>query len=141
MALFCVDEISWMGIVHQNLCLSVFINQMLGGSLDLLPTELFEFLEKWSAFHQDAFDIGLDCPDDSIPSGILRPGKICVIGNGVVLDPVSLIGEIEKLRASKKAVTFRKEEPLTDEEMGVPGPKPFKERLEWRVGHIPFFIP
>ena len=34
-----------------------------------------------------------------IPSGILRPGKQCVIGNGVVLDPVSLVGEIEGLRA------------------------------------------
>jgi len=33
-----------------------------------------------------------------IPSGILRPRKICVIGNGVVLDPVSLVGEIEGLR-------------------------------------------
>ena len=22
-----------------------------------------------------------------IPSGILRPGKVCVIGNGVVIDP------------------------------------------------------
>jgi len=33
-----------------------------------------------------------------IPSGILRPGKVCVIGNGVVLDPVSLVGEIEKLQ-------------------------------------------
>jgi len=34
-----------------------------------------------------------------IPSGILRPGKSCVIGNGVVLDPVSLVAEIEGLRA------------------------------------------
>ena len=34
-----------------------------------------------------------------IPSGILRRGKTCVIGNGVVLDPVSLVGEIEGLRA------------------------------------------
>ena len=33
-----------------------------------------------------------------IPSGILRPRKICVIGNGVVVDPVSLVGEIEGLR-------------------------------------------
>lgn len=33
-----------------------------------------------------------------IPSGILRKSKICVIGNGVVLDPVSLVGEIEGLR-------------------------------------------
>ena len=32
-----------------------------------------------------------------IPSGILWPGKRCVIGNGVVMDPVSLLGEIDGL--------------------------------------------
>jgi adenylosuccinate synthase len=32
-----------------------------------------------------------------IPSGILRKGKVCVIGNGVVVDPVSLVDEIEGL--------------------------------------------
>ena len=32
-----------------------------------------------------------------IPSGILRKGKVCVIANGVVVDPVSLVGEIEGL--------------------------------------------
>src|ERR1051325_7833870 len=32
-----------------------------------------------------------------IPSGILRPGKKCVIANGVVVDPVSLVGEIDGL--------------------------------------------
>jgi adenylosuccinate synthase len=33
-----------------------------------------------------------------IPSGILRPGKLCVIGNGVVVDPVSLVAEIDQLK-------------------------------------------
>src|SRR5438067_11835521 len=33
-----------------------------------------------------------------IPSGILRRGKICVIGNGVVIDPVALVAEIDGLR-------------------------------------------
>src|SRR5687767_8442772 len=33
-----------------------------------------------------------------IPSGILRPGKLCVIGNGVVVDPISLVEEINGLR-------------------------------------------
>jgi adenylosuccinate synthase len=33
-----------------------------------------------------------------IPSGILYPGKTCAIGNGVVLDPHVLIGEIDGLR-------------------------------------------
>jgi len=33
-----------------------------------------------------------------VPSGILRKNKICVIGNGVVVDPVSLVEEIQGLR-------------------------------------------
>ncbi|HSM19630.1 MAG TPA: adenylosuccinate synthase, partial [Hyphomicrobiales bacterium] len=33
-----------------------------------------------------------------LPSGIVRPGKLSVIGNGVVLDPWALIAEIGKLR-------------------------------------------
>jgi adenylosuccinate synthase len=34
-----------------------------------------------------------------VPSGILRAGKKCVIGNGVVIDPVSLVDEIKHLHA------------------------------------------
>jgi len=33
-----------------------------------------------------------------IPSGILHRGKICVIGNGVVLDPQALLDEIQMLK-------------------------------------------
>ena len=33
-----------------------------------------------------------------IPSGILRRGKTCVIGNGVVIDPIALLSEIDSLR-------------------------------------------
>ncbi|HWC99991.1 MAG TPA: adenylosuccinate synthase [Candidatus Sulfopaludibacter sp.] len=34
-----------------------------------------------------------------IPSGILRPGKQAVIGNGLVIDPAALLTEIESLEA------------------------------------------
>ncbi|MCE5336107.1 MAG: adenylosuccinate synthase, partial [Desulfobacteraceae bacterium] len=34
-----------------------------------------------------------------VPSGILHAGKVCVIGNGVVLDPGVLIGEMDRLEA------------------------------------------
>ena len=34
-----------------------------------------------------------------LPSGVVRPGKLGVIGNGVVLDPYALASEVEKLRA------------------------------------------
>ena len=33
-----------------------------------------------------------------LPSGVVRPGKLSVIGNGVVLDPWHLVSEIEGLR-------------------------------------------
>jgi len=33
-----------------------------------------------------------------IPSGILHPNKICVIGNGVVVDPEALLEEIDNLK-------------------------------------------
>ncbi|MEW6515984.1 MAG: adenylosuccinate synthase [candidate division FCPU426 bacterium] len=39
-----------------------------------------------------------------IPCGILRPGKICVIGNGVVIDPESLLAEIHALQDAGVAV-------------------------------------
>ena len=34
-----------------------------------------------------------------IPSGITHPGKTCVIGNGVVVDPQALLNEVDGLRA------------------------------------------
>jgi adenylosuccinate synthase len=34
-----------------------------------------------------------------IPSGVLHPGKRCIIGNGVVLDPEVFIGEINNLKS------------------------------------------
>ena len=40
-----------------------------------------------------------------LPSGIVRPGKLSVIGNGVVLDPHHLVGEIAKLRAQGVEIT------------------------------------
>ncbi len=40
-----------------------------------------------------------------LPSGIVRPGKLSVIGNGVVLDPYHLVDEIEKIRAMGVEVT------------------------------------
>jgi adenylosuccinate synthase len=34
-----------------------------------------------------------------VPSGILHPGKKCIIGNGVVVDPEALMNEIDLLRS------------------------------------------
>jgi adenylosuccinate synthase len=42
-----------------------------------------------------------------LPSGVVRPGKLAVIGNGVVIDPHALLAEIEKL--DKQGVTITPE--------------------------------
>jgi len=39
-----------------------------------------------------------------LPSGIVRPGKLSVIGNGVVLDPWALLAEIDRLTARGVAI-------------------------------------
>src|SRR5580698_7476079 len=40
-----------------------------------------------------------------IPSGILRKNKLCVIGNGVVLDPIGLVSEMDGLKKHGVQVT------------------------------------
>ena len=40
-----------------------------------------------------------------LPSGVVRPGKISIIGNGVVIDPWALAEEIEKLRGLGLTIT------------------------------------
>ena len=40
-----------------------------------------------------------------LPSGVVRPGKLGVIGNGVVLDPHALVSEVERLGEQGVAIT------------------------------------
>jgi len=40
-----------------------------------------------------------------IPSGVLREGKLCVVGNGVVVDPGLLLEEVDELRGRGVEVT------------------------------------
>ncbi len=40
-----------------------------------------------------------------VPSGIMRPGKVCVIGNGVVIDPITLCEELDGI--AKRGIDIR----------------------------------
>lgn len=42
---------------------------------------------------------------NALPSGVVRGGKLSVIGNGVVLDPWHLVSEIEKIREQGVEIT------------------------------------
>ena len=40
-----------------------------------------------------------------LPSGIVRKGKISILGNGVVIDPWALLNEIEEIKKQGESVT------------------------------------
>jgi adenylosuccinate synthase len=40
-----------------------------------------------------------------LPSGVVRPGKLSIIGNGVVVDPWALVAEIEAIRQKGVAIS------------------------------------
>src|SRR5437868_10665270 len=68
-----------------------------------------------------------------IPSGILRRGKICVIGNGVVIDPIALVAEIDGLR--KVGITIGKNLLLSDcAHLVLPYHRLLDEQRELRQG-------
>src|ERR1700752_5288882 len=35
-----------------------------------------------------------------LPSGVLRPGKLSILGNGVVLDPWAFLDELDRIRGA-----------------------------------------
>ena len=69
-----------------------------------------------------------------IPSGILRRGKVCVIGNGVVVDPIALVSEIDHLR--KQGVKIGKNLLVSDcAHLVLPYHRLLDEQRELRQGH------
>ncbi len=40
-----------------------------------------------------------------LPSGVVRPGKLSIIGNGVVVDPWAFVAEVEKLKGQGVSIT------------------------------------
>src|SRR5829696_6050094 len=70
-----------------------------GKILDLL-TPGFDIVARYQGGHNAGHTVyvsGTKFVLRLIPSGILHPGVACVIGNGVVVDPVALFAEVDEL--------------------------------------------
>ncbi len=79
-----------------------------GKIIDLLAEQadvIIRFQGGNNAGHTVVLDTGEEFVLHLIPSGILHPGKRCVIGNGVVVDPEALIAEIDALTGRGIPVT------------------------------------
>lgn len=73
-----------------------------GKVVDLL-SERFDIVARYQGGHNAGHTVyigGRKYVLKLIPSGILRPGKLAVIGNGVVIDPAALLDEINALEAA-----------------------------------------
>src|SRR5437868_7778721 len=69
-----------------------------------------------------------------IPSGILRRGKVCVIGNGVVIDPIALVSELDGLR--KLGIKIDNNLLISDcAHLVLPYHRVLDEQRELRKGH------
>ncbi|MBM3295232.1 MAG: adenylosuccinate synthase [Candidatus Aminicenantes bacterium] len=72
-----------------------------GKIVDLL-TPGFDIVARYQGGHNAGHTVYVDGRKivlHLIPSGILRPKTLCVIGNGVVIDPRAFLEEVEALRA------------------------------------------
>ena len=70
-----------------------------GKIVDLL-TPAFSIVARYQGGHNAGHTVFIDGRKfilHLIPSGILHPGVTCVIGNGVVVDPIALFRELEEL--------------------------------------------
>ena len=73
-----------------------------GKLVDLL-TDRFDFVIRYQGGHNAGHTIMIGQRKfvlRLVPSGILHPGKTAVIGNGLVIDPLALLEEIEQLTAA-----------------------------------------
>ena len=71
-----------------------------GKIVDLL-CESFDVVARYQGGHNAGHTVRFGDKHYSlklIPSGILHPGKLCLLGNGMVIDPEALLDEIESLR-------------------------------------------
>ena len=73
-----------------------------GKIVDLL-CEQFDLVARYQGGHNAGHTVKFEDKHYSlhlIPSGVLHPGKLCILGNGMVIAPDALLSEMTKLRAS-----------------------------------------
>src|SRR5918998_1874185 len=78
-----------------------------GKIVDLLA-ERFDIVARYQGGHNAGHSVQVGSSSfvlHLIPSGIIHPGKTCVLGNGMVIDPVAFFEEADRLAAQGLAVT------------------------------------
>src|ERR671919_1808430 len=78
-----------------------------GKIVDLLA-ERFDLVARYQGGHNAGHSVKVGDKSYAlhlIPSGIIHPGKTCVLGNGMVIDPIAFFAEADRLTAQGLQVT------------------------------------
>src|SRR5215207_813044 len=78
-----------------------------GKIVDLLA-ERFDVVARYQGGHNAGHSVKVGDKSYAlhlIPSGIIHPGKTCVLGNGMVIDPIAFFAEADRLTAQGLSVT------------------------------------
>ncbi|HLM58083.1 MAG TPA: adenylosuccinate synthase [Pyrinomonadaceae bacterium] len=78
-----------------------------GKIVDLLA-ERFDVVARYQGGHNAGHSVKVGDKSYAlhlIPSGIIHPGKTCVLGNGMVIDPKAFFGEADRLSSQGLSVT------------------------------------
>src|ERR671927_688904 len=78
-----------------------------GRIVDLLA-ERFDVVARYQGGHNAGHSVKVGDKSYAlhlIPSGIIHPGKTCVLGNGMVIDPIAFFNEADRLTAQGLQVT------------------------------------
>jgi adenylosuccinate synthase len=78
-----------------------------GKIVDLL-SERFDVVARYQGGHNAGHSVKVGDKSYAlhlIPSGIIHPGKTCVLGNGMVIDPIAFFAEADRLSSQGLSVT------------------------------------
>ena len=108
-----------------------------GKIVDLLA-ERFDVVARYQGGHNAGHSVKVGDKSYAlhlIPSGIIHPGKTCVLGNGMVIDPIAFFNEADRLTAQGLSVTPDRVKVSTRAHLILPYHRALDHTSEERLGN------
>src|SRR3954470_4005557 len=108
-----------------------------GKIVDLLA-ERFDLVARYQGGHNAGHSVKVGDKSYAlhlIPSGIIHEGKTCVLGNGMVIDPIAFFAEADRLSAQGLQVTPERVKVSSRAHLILPYPRALDHTSEERLGN------
>ena len=108
------------------------------GKIVDLMAERFDVVARYQGGHNAGHSVKVGDKSYAlhlIPSGIIHPGKTCVLGNGMVIDPIAFFAEADRLTAQGLSVTPDRVKVSTRAHLILPYHRALDHTSEERLGN------